>query len=96
MKTRIAALLATAALALTACSSSNPLGSAGPASPASSGGGTLIVGSQQYYSNEIIAELYAQALESKGYTINRQYQIGQREVYLPELQAGKIDVFPEY
>ncbi len=96
MKTRIAALLATAALALTACSSSNPLGSAGPASPTSSGGGTLIVGSQQYYSNEIIAELYAQALESKGFTITRQYQIGQREVYLPELQAGKIDVFPEY
>lgn len=97
MKTRIAALVAAGALALTACSSSNPLGSASPAPSASaSAGGTLIVGSQQYYSNEIIAELYAQALEAKGFTITRQYQIGQREVYLPELQAGKLDVFPEY
>ena len=42
------------------------------------------------------AELYAQALEHGGYTITRQYQSGQREVYLPELQGGKIDVFPEY
>ena len=98
MKTRIAALLAAGALAVTGCSSSNPLGSASasPAGTTSAAGGTLIVGSQQYYSNEIIAELYAQALEAKGYTITRQYQIGQREVYVPELQAGKIDVFPEY
>ncbi len=57
---------------------------------------TLVVGSQAYYSNEIVAELYAQALEAKGFTINRQFQIGQREVYLPEITAGKIDVFPEY
>ncbi|MFT4295887.1 MAG: ABC transporter substrate-binding protein [Micropruina sp.] len=100
MKTRIAAVLAAGALALSACTSSNPLGSGSPApapsTPASGSGGTLVVGSQQYYSNEIIAELYAQALEAKGYTITRQYQIGQREVYLPELQAGKIDVLPEY
>jgi osmoprotectant transport system substrate-binding protein len=96
MKIRIAALLAAGALAMTACASSNPLGSGSPAPSGSAAGGTLIVGSQQYYSNEIIAELYAQALEAKGYTITRQYQIGQREVYLPELQGGKIDVFPEY
>ncbi len=96
MKTRIAALVAAGALALTACSSSNPLGSPSAPAPSASAGGTLIVGSQQYYSNEIIAELYAQSLEAKGFTITRQYQIGQREVYLPELQAGKIDVFPEY
>jgi len=99
MKTRIAAVLAAAVLALSACSSANPMGSASTApsgSASASGGTTLVIGSQQYYSNEIIAELYAQALEAKGFTITRQYQIGQREVYLPELQAGKIDLFPEY
>jgi len=99
MKTRIAAVLAAAVLALSACTSSNPLGSASAApsgSASASAGGTLVVGSQQYYSNEIIAELYSQALEAKGFTITRQYQIGQREVYLPELQSGKLDVFPEY
>lgn len=60
------------------------------------GGGSLVIGSQQYYSNEIIAELYAQALEAAGHTVQREYQIGQREIYLPELEAGAIDVLPEY
>ena len=59
-------------------------------------GGDLVVGSQAYYSNEIIAELLAQALEAEGYTVDRQYQIGQREVYMPELEAGSLDVLPEY
>lgn len=95
-KTRLAAVLAAGALALSACSSANPMGSPSAAPSGSGSGTTLVVGSQQYYSNEIIAELYAQALEAKGFTVTRQYQIGQREVYLPELQGGKIDVFPEY
>ncbi|MBI4900761.1 MAG: glycine/betaine ABC transporter [Actinobacteria bacterium] len=83
--------------ALSACSTSNPL-----ASPSSGGAATgstsgpLVVGSQQYYSNEIIAELYAQVLEKAGLKVTRQYQIGQREVYLPEVVKGSIDVFPEY
>ena len=97
MKIRIVAALTAGALALSACASSNPLGSASPPAPSgSTAGGSLVVGSQQYASNEIIAELYAQALEAKGYTVSRQSRIGQREVYLPELQAGKIDVLPEY
>lgn len=78
---------------LAACSSAAPLGSA-PASSAPTP--TLVIGSQAYYSNEIIAELYAQALEAKGVTVSRQYQIGQREAYLPDLAAGKIDLMPEY
>ncbi|WP_423917515.1 glycine betaine ABC transporter substrate-binding protein [Frigoribacterium sp. 2-23] len=82
-----------AMVALAGCASSDPLSSGGGSTADSD---TLVVGSQAYYSNEIIAELYAQVLESKGFTVDRQYQIGQREVYLPELEAGKIDVFPEY
>ena len=54
------------------------------------------MGSQDYYSNEIIAEVYAQALEDAGYAVDRQMRIGQREVYMPEIEAGTIDVFPEY
>ncbi|MDI3331330.1 MAG: ABC transporter substrate-binding protein [Micrococcus sp.] len=99
------ALAAVAALALTGCGSSDPLGGGDTASgsPAGTGGtggtaraDTLVIGSQQYYSNEIIAELYAQALEAEGYTVQREYQIGQREVYLPEVESGAIDVMPEY
>jgi osmoprotectant transport system substrate-binding protein len=82
-----------AVVALAGCASGNPLGNG---STASSGSKTLVVGSQDYYSNEIIAEIYAQALESNGYTVDRQFRIGQREVYLPDIEGGKIDVFPEY
>ena len=79
---------------LSACSNTDPFA----VDQASGGysGGPIIIGSQQYYSNEIIAELYAQMLEKVGLTVTRQYQIGQREVYLPELEAGKIHVIPEY
>ncbi|MBB5833186.1 ABC transporter substrate-binding protein [Brachybacterium aquaticum] len=98
------------ALGAAACGSSDPFedengsggsgeGSGGASdggSGASGGGGTLAIGSQAYYSNEIIAELFAQALEAAGYTIDRQYQIGQREVYMPELESGALDILPEY
>ena len=80
-------------LALSGCASGDPLVDA-PAGDDTAE--TLVVGSQDYYSNEIIAELYAQALEAGGYTVDRQLRIGQREVYMPELEAGTIDVFPEY
>lgn len=81
-------------IALTGCSSSDPLSGGAPS--ASAGATTLVVGSQDYYSNEIVAEIYAQALEKNGYTVQRDFRIGVREVYLPDLEAGKIDVFPEY
>ncbi|MBT2498472.1 ABC transporter substrate-binding protein [Agromyces sp. ISL-38] len=95
-KGRLAALAAVAVgatVALAGCASGNPL------DEGSGDGGTsetIVVGSQDYYSNEIIAELYAQALEENGYTVDRQFRIGQREVYIPELESGGIDVFPEY
>ena len=81
-------------LALSACSDTDPFA----VDQASGGysGGPIIIGSQQYYSNEIIAELYAQMMEKVGLSVTREYQIGQREVYLPELEAGKIHVIPEY
>lgn len=79
-----------AATLVSGCSSGAGLG------PVSPSGSTIVVGSQDYYSNEIIAEIYAQALESHGYKIDRQFRIGQREVYLPEIEAGGIDLFPEY
>ena len=80
-------------LALSACSDTDPFA----VDQASGGysGGPIIIGSQQYYSNEIIAELYAQMMEKTGLSVTRQYQIGQREVYLPELEAGKIHVIPD-
>ena len=60
------------------------------------GGDTVVVGSQAYYSNEIVAEVYAQALEAEGFTVERNFQIGQRDAYIPALEAGEVDLFPEY
>jgi osmoprotectant transport system substrate-binding protein len=82
--------------ALAACSTNNPLSTTTSTSSGAAAAGPLVIGSQQYYSNEIIAELYAQVLEKAGLKVTRQYQIGQREVYVPEITSGKIDVFPEY
>lgn len=89
-----AAVAATAALVLAGCSSSNPLeeDTAG-GEPA---GDTIVVGSQAYYSNEIIAEIYAQALEGAGFEVERQFNIGQRDAYMPEIESGAITLFPEY
>jgi osmoprotectant transport system substrate-binding protein len=57
---------------------------------------TIVIGSQAYYSNEIVAEAYAQVLEDAGYSVERQFALGQRDVYVPALLAGEIDLFPEY
>ncbi|MGP5115175.1 glycine betaine ABC transporter substrate-binding protein [Corynebacterium casei] len=93
--TAFAALAVTSVFALTACGTdSSPL----EEDTATNGGGdeTIVIGSQDYYSNEIIAEIYAQALENAGYDVDRQFRIGQREAYLPEIESGEIDLFPEY
>ncbi|HYP72600.1 MAG TPA: ABC transporter substrate-binding protein [Microbacterium sp.] len=84
-----------AALALSGCSSSDPLTGGGEtsAAPASD---TIVIGSQAYYSNEIIAEIYAQALEGAGFTVDRQFNIGQRDAIIPSLQDGTIQLTPEY
>ena len=87
----LAAAFASAALALSACGTVASL-----EGRSNMDASTIIVGSQDYYSNEIIAEAYAQALEGAGFTVERQLRIGQREVYMPEIEAGAIDVFPEY
>ena len=90
------ATIAASTLALAACGSAESVGGNASTESSENGQTTLVVGSQDYYSNEIIAEAYAQALEGAGFTVDRQMRIGQREVYMPELEAGSIDVFPEY
>ena len=84
-----------AALVLAGCASSNPL-DAPSDEPESGGGDTIVIGSQAYYSNEIVAEIYAQALEDAGFTVERKFSIGQRDAYMPDVESGDIDLFPEY
>jgi osmoprotectant transport system substrate-binding protein len=95
--TAVLGLTAAAALTLAGCASSDPLGNESTPPPASgTPSSTIVVGSQAYYSNEIIAEIYAQALENAGFTVERKFQIGQRDLYVPSLEDGSIQLFPEY
>jgi osmoprotectant transport system substrate-binding protein len=92
----LAAGTVTALVALTACGGgSDPLeqdtGGDDTGAP-----GSVVVGSQAYYSNEIVAEIYAQALEGAGLDVERNFSIGQRDAYMPALESGEVQVFPEY
>ncbi len=100
LRTRLPAfaIAAVAVVALAGCSSGgDPLTGDSTNAPADGGSSdTIVIGSQAYYSNEIIAEIYAQALEADGFTVDRQFNIGQRDAYLPSLEDGSIQLFPEY
>jgi len=90
--TRISALLAVCAVALTACGSSNPLGGGAISGDLKS----IKVGSADFTESKIVAEIYAQALEANGFEVSRQFGIGSRETYIPAVQDHSIDLIPEY
>ncbi|MCK0118472.1 ABC transporter substrate-binding protein [Isoptericola sp. S6320L] len=95
--TALVAGAAAALLTLTACGGdSDPLEQDTGGGEETMASDTIVVGSQAYYSNEIIAEIYAQALEADGFTVERNFSIGQRDAYMPALENGEVQVFPEY
>src|SRR5690606_40043710 len=58
--------------------------------------GSLTVGSANFAESEITAELYKQALEAAGASVNHKAQMGARDVYIPALQNSEIDIVPEF
>jgi osmoprotectant transport system substrate-binding protein len=58
--------------------------------------GEVIVGSTNFPEQELVAEMYSLVLEDAGYSVNRRFQLGSREVVFPALQGGEIQVLPEY
>jgi osmoprotectant transport system substrate-binding protein len=95
---RRVAALAGAALLLTACGGGgNPLsGGSAQTSGAPAASSTIVVGSANFVESQILAEIYAQALQAKGVTVEKKLNIGSRETYMPGLQDGSIDLIPEY
>jgi osmoprotectant transport system substrate-binding protein len=69
-------------------------------SACSTGGGnkpTIKIGSDGFYEAKLMAEIYAQALEAHGYTVDRTgIGIGARKVSAPALESGTFDLKPEY
>lgn len=88
------ALVVGAALALSACSSSDPLSNGSGSTSASKT--TVIVGSAAFSENVILADIYGQALAANGFDIKYKLNIGAREAYVPALRSGEIDLIPEY
>ncbi|MFZ0491671.1 MAG: ABC transporter substrate-binding protein [Acidimicrobiia bacterium] len=63
-----------------------------------SGGGatTIKVGSTNFTEQEILGEIYAQALEANGFTVERRFNLGARDIVEPALESGEIDLYAEY
>ena len=47
---------------------------------------SIVVGSGDFPESEIIAEIYAQALQANGFDVGRRMGIGSRETYIPALK----------
>jgi osmoprotectant transport system substrate-binding protein len=87
---------------LAACSSSKKSTSTattGGSSASTSGGGSpasLTVGSADFTESTLLADIYADALQTKGVSITKKLNIGERSVYWKAMQDGSIDFIPEY
>jgi osmoprotectant transport system substrate-binding protein len=104
----LAGAAAIAALCLAACgsspsSTSPPVSSSGsssdsPSNPLAGGApkGTVVVGSANFPEDELLAQIYLEALQGAGVKVTPKFNIGAREVYYPEIEKGAITVIPEY
>jgi osmoprotectant transport system substrate-binding protein len=93
-------VLAVAALmAASACGGDDPLaeepsGGSGD-SDAAADKGSIVVGGQDFTEMQIMASIYELMLTDAGYDVQTKL-VSTRDVYLPDLKAGKIDIVPEY
>ncbi len=104
---RLIALGAIAALGLAACGDDDdggdasappteaPAGSEAPAGT-DAAGVTITVGSADFPESQLLAEIYAQALEAGGVPVDTELNIGSREVYFAAIESGETDLQPEY
>ncbi len=56
----------------------------------------LVVASFDFSESQLLAEIYAQALEDEGVAVVRRLGLGPRELVGPALRQGFVDVVPEY
>lgn len=92
IRTATAALGATAlAVALAGCGADeDPLAGGG------SEGGSITVGSANFPEAVLLGEIYAQALEAQDVEVQRNLNIGAREIYIRAIEDGSISLLPEY
>jgi osmoprotectant transport system substrate-binding protein len=93
------AAIACLAVSVAACSSSgsstaSSSSSANPLAPKATG--AVVVGSANFPEDELLAQIYVDALQGKGVKVTPKFNIGAREVYYPEIEKGAITIIPEY
>jgi osmoprotectant transport system substrate-binding protein len=59
-------------------------------------GTTITVGSKNFTEQKVLGEIYAQAFEAAGYTVEKQLNLGDEKTALAALEGGDIDAYPEY
>src|ERR671917_469124 len=90
----ISALLA--ALAITLLAACGNVGGGESGGGGEGGGPTITIGSKNFTEQYILGELYAQALEANGFTVERKLDLGSEQIADKALQNGQIDMYPEY
>ncbi|MCX4726160.1 ABC transporter substrate-binding protein [Streptomyces sp. NPDC090052] len=97
-RTALTALLAGAsAPMLAACSSGiTSLNGGGSGGDAGSSSGGLVIGTANFTENQILGYLYAGALKAAGIKSTVKPNLGSREIIVPALKGGDIDLLPEY
>ncbi len=80
-------------LLLAGCTGRSP---SGATSEPSTSPDAVVVSSFDFPESVLLAEIYAQALEGAGVPVRRSFSLGPRELVLPALQSGFVDVVPEY
>jgi osmoprotectant transport system substrate-binding protein len=71
-------------------------GFAGAARSATHKAPTIVIGSKNFPEEDILGQLYTQALEAKGFTVSYKSEIGATEIIQTALTSGKINFYPEY
>ncbi|WP_371791968.1 ABC transporter substrate-binding protein [Streptomyces sp. NBC_01471] len=97
-RTALTALLAGAsAPVLAACSSGiTSLDGDSSGGDAGSSSGGLVIGTANFTENQILGYLYAGALKAAGIKSTVKPNLGSREIIVPALKGGDIDLLPEY
>ncbi len=60
------------------------------------GDDSITVASFDFPESRVLAEIYAQVLEGRGFRVERALGIGPRELVAPALQRGLVELVPEY
>jgi osmoprotectant transport system substrate-binding protein len=64
--------------------------------PEPTGKGTLVVGAGPRLESQVIARMYALALEKAGYLVTGKFDVQTRAAYVPALQRAELDLVPDY